>query len=112
MKRSRRVPEHHVELVLETCTGNLKVLSFRELYYGTNRQMASQIAHVLSAVGRNNPVRDIGYYRGRDPLNLLACFPPRAHLRSVTMNRRHPLTDACEFISRSTFRCEHPTATG
>ncbi len=109
-RRSRRKPESHVELAFETCTADINVRRFRELFYGTNKQQADRIARVLARVGMNNETRDMSYYRGRDPLSLFTSFPDGAHLVSVTLNRLHPFTGARELISTCTYPCEHTRA--
>ena len=43
-RRARRAPEKHVELVFETCTADISVRCFRDLFYGTNKQRADRIA--------------------------------------------------------------------
>jgi hypothetical protein len=95
----------YAEVVIETCSGDVRRVQFDEPSFREARAKANQALGTLSMIGMGG--KPLGQYQTDDPENWFSEFPEWSHLTRVQVNKMNHRTDKVRPFADRAYTCEH-----
>jgi hypothetical protein len=95
----------YAEVVIETCTGDVRKVQFDRPSFREARAEANQALATLSMIGMGG--KTLGQYQTGDMENWFSEFPDWSHLMRVQVNKMNHHSDKVRPFAEREYTCEH-----